>query len=62
MILAENRLMIKEMMREITKLIEENRPTPPTSLVNLDTKLPVRDREEDDVTVLAEPVGWRNVG
>ena len=35
-ILAENQLMIKEMMREITKLIEENRPAPPTSPVNLD--------------------------
>ena len=61
-ILAENRLMIKKMMREITKLIKENQPAPPTSPVNLDTKLPVRDREEDDVTVLAEPVGWRNMG
>ena len=61
-ILAENRLMMKEMMREITKLIKENRLAPPTSPVNLDTELLVRDREEDDVTVLAEPVGQKNVG
>ena len=56
-LLAENRLMMRELMREITKLIEKNRPTPPTSPVNLDTELPVRDREEDDVTVLADLVG-----
>ena len=49
-------------MREITKLIEENRLAPPTSPVDLGTELPVRDREKDDVTVLAEPVGWRNMG
>ena len=61
-ILAENRLMIKEMMREITKLIEENLPAPPTSPVDMDTELPVREREEDDVTVLADPIDQRNMG
>ena len=61
-ILAENRLMMKEMMRELTKLIEENRPAPPTSPVNLDIELLVREREEGDATVLAELVGRRNVG
>ena len=30
--------------------------------VNLDIELPVRDRKEDDVMVLADPVGQRNVG
>ena len=61
-LLAENRLMMRELMGEIIKLIKESLPTPPTGLVNLDTELPVRDREEDDVTVLAEPVGQRNMG
>ena len=58
----ENQLMMKEMMREITKLIKENQPAPPIGPVDLDTKPPVRDREEGDVTVLAYPVGRRNVG
>ena len=61
-ILTENRLMMKELMGEIIKLIKENQPAPSTSLVDLDTKLPVREREEDDVTVLADPISRRNMG
>ena len=61
-ILAENRLMMRKMMGEITKLIKENQPALPTSPVDLDTELPVRDREEDDVMVLADSIGRRNVG
>ena len=53
---------MRELMREITKLIEKNRPTPPTSPVNLDTELPVRERKEDDVTVLVDPIGQKNIG
>ena len=61
-ILAENRLMMKEMMREITKLIKESQPIPPFGLVDLDTELPVREREEDDMTVLTDPISRRDVG
>ena len=61
-LLAENRLIMRELMEEIIKLIKENQPTPPTGLVDLDTKLPVREREEDDVTVLADPISQRNIG
>ena len=61
-LLVENRKMMKEMMREITKLIKESQPIPPFGLVDLDTELLVREREEDDVTVLADPIGRRNVG
>ena len=61
-LLAENRKMMKEMMGEIIKLIKENQPAPPTSPVDMDTELPVREREEDDVTVLADPIGRGNVG
>ena len=60
-ILAENRLMMGELMGEIIKLIKENQPAPPTSLVDLDTELPVREKEEDDVTVLADPISRRNM-
>ena len=53
--------MMKEMMGEIIKLIKENQPAPPTSLVDLDTELPVRNRKEDDMTVLADLVGRKNI-
>ena len=43
---------MREMMGEITKLIKENQPAPPTGPVDLDT---------DDATVLADPIGRRNV-
>ena len=49
-------------MREITKLIKESQPIPPFGLVDLDTELLVREREEDDVTVLADLIGQRNMG
>ena len=53
--------MMRKIKGEITKLIKENQPAPPTGLVDLDTELPARDREEDDVTVLADLVGRRNM-
>ena len=49
-------------MGEMIKLIKESQPTPPIGPVDLDTELPVREREEDDVTVLADPIGQRNIG
>ena len=49
-------------MGEVINLIKENQPAPPTSPDDLDTESPVRDREEDDVTVLADPIGQRNMG
>ena len=61
-IATETRSMMREMIGEINKLIKENQPAPPTSPVDLNTKLPVREREEDDVTVLADPEGRRNMG
>ena len=60
-VLAETRSMIREMMGEITKLIKENQPMPPSGPVDLGTELPVRNREEDDMTVLANPVGRKNM-
>ena len=61
-LLAENRLMMGELMGEIIKLIKENQPAPPTNSVDLDTELPVKEREKDDVIVLADPISRRNVG
>ena len=59
---AETRSMIRKMIGEIIKLIKENQLAPPTGPVDLDTKLPVREREDDDVIVLADPIGQRNMG
>ena len=61
-LLAENRKMVKELMGEMIKLIKESQPTPLIGPIDLDTELPVREREEDDVTVLADPIGQRNMG
>ena len=61
-ILAENRLMMRELMGEVIKLIKENQPAQSTSPINLNTELLVREREEDNVTVLADPIGQRNMG
>ena len=61
-IAAETQSMIREMMRKITTLIKENQPAPPIGPVDLDTELPMREREEDDVTVLADLIGQRNMG
>ena len=56
-VFTETRSMMRKMMGEITKLIKENQPVPPTDPVDLDTKLLVRNGKEDDVTVLADSVG-----
>ena len=61
-LLAENRKMIKELMGEMIKMIKGSQPTPPTGPVDLGTELPVREREKDEVTVLADPIGRRNEG
>ena len=41
-ILTENRLMMKELMREIIKLIKKSQPIPPIGPVDLDIELLVR--------------------
>ena len=61
-LLAENRKMMRELMGEMIKLIKGSQPTPPTSPVDLGTRLPVREREKDEVTLLADPIGRRNMG
>ena len=54
--------MMKELLGEMTKLLKEKQPAQPSGPIYLDTELPVREREEDDVTVLANPIGQRNMG
>ena len=61
-LLAENRKMMRELMGEMIKLIKESQPTPLTGPVDLNIELTVREREKDEVIVLADPIGRRNVG
>ena len=61
-LLAENQKMMKELMGEMIKMIKGSQPKPPTGPVDLGTELPVREREKDEVTVLADPIGRRNEG
>ena len=61
-LLAENQKMMKELMGEMIKLIKGSQPVPPTGPVDLGTELPVREMEKDEVTMLADPIGRRNVG
>ena len=48
--------MMKEMLGEMTKLFKERQPAQSSDPIDLDTELPVREREEDEVTVLADPI------
>ena len=61
-LLAENRKMMKELMGEMIKLVQGSQPIPPTGPVDVDIELPMREGEKDEVTVLADPIGRKNVG
>ena len=58
---TENKAMMKELLGEMTKLFKEKQLVQSSSPIDLDTELPVREREEDEVTVLADPMRRRNV-
>ena len=57
---TENKAMMKELLGEMTKLFKEKQPAQSSGPIDLDTELPVREREEDEVTVLADPMRCRN--
>ena len=54
--------MMREMMGEITKLIKEKQPMQLVDPLNLDMEIPIKEREKDDMTVLADQVGQKNMG
>ena len=54
--------MMKELLGEITKLFREKQPEQSSDPVDLHAEIPVREREEDEVTVLADPIKQKNVG
>ena len=53
---TENKAMMKELLGEMTKLFREKQPEQSSDPIDLHAKIPVREREEDEVTVLADPI------
>ena len=53
--LAANRLMIKEAMEEISKMVKGKQPEQPTAPIDLDDEIPIREGVEEEVTVIADP-------
>ena len=51
---TENNAMMKELLGEMTKLFKEKQPAQSSGPIDLDAELPVREREEDEVIVLAD--------
>ena len=58
---TENKAMMKELLGEMTKLLKDKQPAQSSTPINLDEELQVREREEDEVTVLADPVRHINM-
>ena len=52
---------MREMMGEMAKMMRDLKPEQPMNPINLDDEIPVRERAEDEVTVLADPERQRNV-
>ena len=60
-IYTKSKAMMKELLGEMTKLFKEKQPVQPSGPIDLDAEPPVREREEDEVTVLADPMRRKNV-
>ena len=52
--LASNRLMMKEVMEEIAKMVKGKQPEQPTAPIDLDDEIPVRERVEEEIAVIAD--------
>ena len=59
---TENRAMMKELLGEVTKMLREKQLVQSSDPVDLHAEIPIREREEDEVMVLADPARQRNVG
>ena len=53
---TENRAMMKELLGEMTKIFKEKQPSQSSNLVDLHTEILLREKEEDEVTILADPM------
>ena len=48
-------------MMEMIKLLKDKQPAQSSAPIDLDAELPVREREEDEVMVLADPMRRGNL-
>ena len=59
---TENKAMMKELLGEMTKLFREKQPEQSSDPVDLHAEIPIREKKEDEVTVLADPIRQKNMG
>ena len=57
----ENKAMMREMMGEMAKMMRDLKPEQLVDPIDLDAEIPMRERAEDEVTVLADLERQRNV-
>ena len=60
-LLAENRLIMREMMGKMAKMMKDKQPEQPTVPIDLDAEIPIKERAEDEVTVIVDPERWKNM-
>ena len=53
-LLAANRLMMKEAMEEMAKMMKGKQPEQPTVPIDLDDKIPIRERVEEEIAIVAD--------
>ena len=53
--LAANQLMIKGAMEEIAKMLKGKQPEQPTAPIDLDDEIPIKERVEEEIAVIANP-------
>ena len=53
-LLAANRLMMKEAMEEMAKMMKDKQPEQPTTPIDLDDEIPIREGVEEEITVIAD--------
>ena len=54
-LLAANRLMMKEAMEEMAKMMKDKQPEQPPAPIDLDDEIPIREVVEEEITVIADP-------
>ena len=58
---TENKAMMKELLGEMTKLLKDKQPVQSSAPIDMDIELPVREGEENEVIVLADPMRRGNL-
>ena len=53
--------MMKELLGEMTKMFKEKQPAQSFDPVDLHAEIPLREREEDEVIVLADPMRRKTI-